>query len=108
MGMGDRSTLRVEDGVGREPPFTFTLDGIDITAFPGETIAAALLATGRRALRHTEKAGRPRGIFCGMGVCFDCLVTVEGRTHLRACLTPAEPGMHVVTQDEAGWRRSRT
>lgn len=100
-------TLRVEKGVGREPPFTFTLDGNDVTAFPGETIAAALLAIGVRALRRTEKGDRPRGIFCGMGICFDCLVTADGRPHLRACLTVAEPGMQVTTQDEAAWRRSR-
>jgi predicted molibdopterin-dependent oxidoreductase YjgC len=106
--MDDRSTLRVENGVGREPPFTFTLDGNDITAFPGETIAAALLAIGHRSLRRTEKSDRPRGIFCGMGVCFDCLVTIGGRTHLRACLTQAEPGMQVFTQNEADWRRARS
>ena len=104
----DRSTLRVEDGVGREPPFTFTLDGIAVTAFPGETIAAALLAAGIRGLRRTQNGDRPRGLFCGMGVCFDCLVTADGRTHLRACLTVVEPGMQVATQKEAEWRRART
>ena len=101
-------TLRVEDGVGREPPFTFTLDGNAMTAFPGETIAAALLAAEHRVMRRTEKGDRPRGIFCGMGICFDCLITVDGRPHLRACITLAEPGMQVVTQDEAEWRRLRT
>ena len=108
MSADNRSTLRVENGISREPPFAFTLDGLDVTAFPGETIAAALLAVGIRCLRRTEKGDRPRGIFCGMGVCFDCLVTVNGSTHLRACLTVAEPGMQVTTQNEADWRRSRT
>lgn len=106
--MENRRTLRVEKNVGREPPFNFALDGKLVTGYPGETIAAALLAEGTRTLRRTEKGNRPRGIFCGMGVCFDCLVTVDGRTHLRACLTIAEPGMQVTTQDEAEWRSSRT
>ena len=101
------SPLRVTKGVEREPPFTFTMDGKEIVAFPGETIAAALLAAGVRTLRITEKNEARRGIFCGMGICFDCLVTVDDRPHLRACLTPAEAGARVVTQDEAGWRVSR-
>lgn len=100
--------MRVEDGIEREAPFCFTLDGRDVRAFPGETISAALLAAGVRTLRRTEKGDSPRGIFCGMGVCFDCLVTVNGRPHLRACLTRVEPGMQVTTQDEHNWRLSRT
>lgn len=101
------SSLRVEAGVGREAPFKFTLDGNEIQAFPGETVAAALLAAGVRSLRRTEKLQSERGIFCGMGICFDCLVTVDGRPHLRACLTIVEPGMRITTQDEANWRLSR-
>ena len=100
-------SLRVETGVGREPAFTFTMDGAEIVAYPGETIAAALQAADVRILRITEKNASGRGVFCGMGVCFDCLVTVDGTPHLRACLTRAEAGARVVTQDEAGWRRSR-
>lgn len=102
-----RQTLRVEDGVSREPSFMFGFDGREIVAFPGETIAAALLAAGIRSLRRTEKGDRPRGLFCGMGVCFDCLVTVDGRPHLRACMTQAQPGMTVITQKESDWRQSR-
>jgi predicted molibdopterin-dependent oxidoreductase YjgC len=102
------SSIRVEDGVEREPPFSFTVDGTTLQAYPGETISAALLAAGVRTLRRTEKTNQPRGMFCGMGVCFDCLVTVDGRPHLRACLTRVEPGMQVTTQDEYNWRLSRT
>ncbi|MCC7045467.1 MAG: (2Fe-2S)-binding protein [Alphaproteobacteria bacterium] len=105
--VSDQSFLRVDAGVVREAPFKFTLDGTEFTAYPGETIAAALLAAGIRQLRRTEKQEQPRGIFCGMGVCFDCLVTVDGRMHLRACMTIALPGMKVTTQNEAEWRRSR-
>lgn len=100
-------TARVQKDVVRDEPFGFTFDGRAMQAFPGETVAAALLAAGVRTLRRTEKQASPRGLFCGMGVCFDCLVTVDGRPHLRACLTRAEPGMRVETQDEAGWRSGR-
>ena len=108
MTLAKSPSLRVVQGVTRAQAFTITLDGREIEAFPGETVAAALLATGVRTLRRTEKRGDPRGIFCGMGVCFDCLVTVDGRPHLRACLTRAEPGMRVQTQDESNWRIERS
>ena len=103
----DRISNRVEQGVVRAEPFTFKFNAEPIQAYPGETIAAALLAAGIRALRRTAKSGAPRGIFCGMGVCFDCLVVVDGRPHLRACLTEARPGMHVTMQDEADWLAGR-
>ena len=103
----DRPTNRVEAGVIRGEPFAFTLNGRTMQAFPGETIASALLAANVRTLRKTEKSGAPRGMFCGMGICFDCLITVDGRPHLRACLTEVKPGMDVTVQDEAAWREGR-
>ncbi len=74
--------------------FTIEVNGQPVTALPGQTVAAALLAAGRRILRHTP-SGAPRGLFCGMGVCFDCLVQIDGLSGVRACLTPARPGMQV-------------
>ncbi len=103
----DRATNRVIRGVTRGDPLTFTLDSQPIEAFPGETIAAALLAVGIRTMRRTEKTNTPRGLFCGMGVCFDCLIVVDGRPHMRACLTEAKQGMRVTTQDEAAWQAER-
>jgi predicted molibdopterin-dependent oxidoreductase YjgC len=81
-------------------PFTF--DGQEILACEGETIAAALLAAGRRVLRLTGRRGEPRGLFCGMGICFDCLVVVNGCPNVRACQTPVVAGMCVETQRGAG------
>ncbi|EFH10653.1 (2Fe-2S)-binding protein, partial [Teichococcus cervicalis] len=78
--------------LGRE--FTFTFDGREIPALPGETVAAALAAQGILALRHTA-SGAPRGLFCGMGACWDCLVTVEGRAGERACQVKAAPGLDI-------------
>ncbi|MEW5957481.1 MAG: (2Fe-2S)-binding protein [Chloroflexota bacterium] len=74
--------------------FNIIVDGQPVPACQGQTIAAAWLAAGRRVFRYTRQ-GRPRGLFCGMGVCFECLVTVNGLAGQRACLTPAQPGMQV-------------
>ena len=67
-------------------------------AAPGQTVAAALWAAGVRSWRTTRDGGAPRGLFCGIGTCFDCLVTVDGAANQRACLVPARPGMTVTTQ----------
>lgn len=72
------------------------VDGQPIAAYEGETLAAALLAAGRRTFRHSIPRGQPRGLFCGIGVCFDCLVTVNG-SQIRACVTPVQDGMQVST-----------
>jgi predicted molibdopterin-dependent oxidoreductase YjgC len=73
------------------------VDGQPIPAYEGETIAAALLAAGRRTFRHTIPGGEPRGVFCGIGICFDCLVTLDGTQTVRACVTPVRDGMQVTT-----------
>jgi predicted molibdopterin-dependent oxidoreductase YjgC len=75
---------------------TILVDGRPVAVGPDQTVAAALLAAGIRSWRTTRK-GRPRGLFCGIGVCFDCLVTVNGRGSVRACLAPARPGDVVTT-----------
>ena len=64
----------------------------------GETIAATLLAHGVRAFRKTEKFREPRGIFCGIGQCTDCIMTVDGKANVRTCVTRVKPGMVVETQ----------
>ncbi|MEI7745111.1 MAG: (2Fe-2S)-binding protein [Chloroflexota bacterium] len=81
---------------------TFTFDGRELTAAPGQSIAAALLAAGIRSWRTTRVEGRPRGLFCGIGVCFDCLVTVNGTPSRRACLTEVHEGDRVEHQEGAG------
>lgn len=75
-------------------PIRFRYDGQPIDAIEGETIAAALAASGVVAMRHTRRGDR-RGVYCGMGACFDCLVTVDGRISQRACLTKAADGQQV-------------
>ena len=75
---------------------TVRVDGEPVLAFAGESVATVLLALGRRTFRHTGH-GAPRGLFCGMGVCFDCLVTVDGVENVRACLTAVAEGMAIET-----------
>lgn len=80
----------------------FSFDGKTLTAVPGQSIGAALIAAGHRSWRTTRINGSPRGIFCGIGICFDCLVTVNGRDSRRACLVDVRPGDVVLTQNGAG------
>lgn len=82
--------------MSRPAPVAIEVDGAPLHAHPGESLAAALLADGRRAFRRTD-GGAPRGPFCNMGVCFECLVTVDGERGLRACVTPVRAGMTVDT-----------
>jgi predicted molibdopterin-dependent oxidoreductase YjgC len=75
-----------------------SFDGRRVRVEPDQTVAAALWAAGVRSWRTTRETGAPRGIFCGIGVCFDCLVTIDGAPNQRACLVPARPDMVVTTQ----------
>ncbi len=74
----------------------FTVDGAPLHAPAGQSLAAALLAAGRAALR-TSPSGTPRGVYCGIGVCQECRVHVAGRGVVRACVTPVSAGMRVTT-----------
>ena len=76
----------------------FTFDDQTITAISGQSIGAALLAANQRSLRETRFNNNDRGLFCGIGVCFDCLVVVDGISNQRACLIEAKPGMKVQRQ----------
>ena len=72
------------------------IDGVEVEAFAGEPLGAVLHGL-RKPLRHSPKRGAPRALFCGMGVCFECAVTVDGAEQVRACITPARHGMVVET-----------
>ncbi|WP_269409434.1 (2Fe-2S)-binding protein [Lentibacillus daqui] len=74
---------------------SFTFNHTVYQGFENESIAAALLANGIRTLRHHEESGSPRGIYCNIGHCFECRVTVDGEQGVRACLTPLKEGMIV-------------
>lgn len=77
---------------------TFTLDGKEMTGYEGEPIAAALKAAGVMVHRYTAKKHEPRGIFCAIGRCTDCVMIVDGKPNIRTCVTPLTEGMNVQTQ----------
>jgi D-hydroxyproline dehydrogenase subunit gamma len=85
-------------GVSRGAQVTITVDGAPLQAHLGETVAAALIADGAAGLRKTRK-GAARGLYCGMGVCFDCLVMVDGVPGTRACMTWVREGMEIRHMD---------
>ncbi len=86
----------------RTDAVAFTFDGRPMTAEVGQTVGAALLAAGVRSWRRTRSGGRPRGLFCGIGACFDCLVDVNGDRALRACLVTVREDDEVRTSDSVG------
>ena len=77
-------------------PVQISFNGTPLKALPGESIAAALSAAGILALRETAK-GTKRGLWCGMGACFDCVVTVDGKAGQRACMVKVADGMAVAS-----------
>jgi sarcosine oxidase, subunit alpha len=79
----------------------FTFDGRSIDALEGEPIAAALMAAGVRTLRRSRRLNQPRGIYCGIGHCFECRVKVDGQHGVRSCLTPVAAGMRVESEGGA-------
>lgn len=94
-----KDNRRIGPLAGRQP-LTVQVDGEPVAAFAGESVAAVLLALGHQTFRHTEKHHAPRGIYCGMGICFDCLVTIDGVENVRACMTPVAEGMEIKTYCE--------
>jgi len=77
------------------PAVSFTFDGRPCEGVAGDTIASALLAGGIRMLRVQEVTGTPRGLYCNIGHCCECRVTVDGKPGVRACLAEIQPGMIV-------------
>ncbi|MDI6870986.1 MAG: (2Fe-2S)-binding protein [Bacillota bacterium] len=87
---------------------TITVDGQPVEAFEGEPILAALLAKGIRVNRITKKRHEPRGLFCGIGRCTDCVMVVNGVPNVRTCVTPVAEGMTVETQQGLGkWGKAK-
>ncbi|WBQ06008.1 FAD-dependent oxidoreductase [Kribbella sp. CA-293567] len=89
---GDPAEVRASE------PIVVTVDGRPLKALPGQTVAAALMADGRDSWRTTRNGGRGRGVFCGIGACFDCLVVVNGSPDVRACQRVVRAGDEVRTQ----------
>lgn len=78
-----------------EPNITLTVDEIVVRVASGTTVAAAALMAGTRT--RDSVSGEPRAPLCGMGICFECRVTINGAPHQRSCQILCEPGMQVTT-----------
>jgi predicted molibdopterin-dependent oxidoreductase YjgC len=79
-------------------PLAITIDGVPFVARAGDTVAVALLVAGNAIFRTTPISGAPRGPYCMMGACFECLVGIDGRANQQACMIEVAQGMRVNTQ----------
>ena len=90
--------IPLDGNIERGAAVTIALNGKPVTAYLGESVATVLLSEEIVAMRTTT-LGEPRGVFCGMGVCFDCLVVVDEKPNTRACMTWVKEVMQIITQD---------
>lgn len=98
-------SARIIRGVTRGSQVEIFVDGEPIQAFEGESVAAALLASGRRTLRTTARLHEPRGMYCGIGLCFDCVMMIDGKPNVRTCQAAVRAGMRIESQQGDGkWR----
>ncbi len=77
----------------REASVTIEIDGEPVLAAPGDSVAAAMFASGIAAFRQAPVDGGARGPWCAMGVCFECLVEIDGEPGRQACMTPVREGL---------------
>jgi predicted molibdopterin-dependent oxidoreductase YjgC len=96
-----RLPLSPAQGIERGAAVMITVDGHERTAHAGETVAAALIAGEGIAIRETS-SGAWRGMYCGMGACFDCLAVIDGAPNTRTCMTLVADGMRVDRQHGPG------
>jgi D-hydroxyproline dehydrogenase subunit gamma len=90
---------RLTKAVSRGRRVELTVDGVAVEAFEGESVAAALMAAGRRRLRVSGRRSEPRGMYCGIGLCFECTMIVDGQ-RVRTCVTPVRDGMRIGTPQD--------
>lgn len=76
---------------------SLTVNGASVEVEPGTTVAAATMMAAQAC--RVSTSGAPRGPLCGMGICFECRMTINGKTHCRSCQVLCEPGMDVRTDD---------
>ena len=81
----------------RGPRLNVIVDGEPVEAYAGETVAAVLMAAGHIMYQHATPEHPHKSLFCGMGICFNCAVTINGVPNTRACVTPVSEGMVIET-----------
>ncbi len=98
--------MRIKDStelhpiVNREKNLKIIINGKDVQAFEGELVSTVLQSEGISVFNFKHKTGKPAGIYCGMGVCYECLVTIDGVSNIRACQTFVKDGMVINTGDQ--------
>ena len=90
---------------GRRVQFTF--DGNPMEGFEGEPIAMALHSNGVLVHRYTTHRNEPRGMFCAIGRCTDCIMVVNGQPNIRTCVEPLQSGMVIETQKGKGMNHAK-
>ena len=98
--MNMSSRIEAHPILGANPPrtpVTIYFNGQPVQAYEGDSVAAALTASGVRVFRHSTRLGSPRGIFCGIGHCTDCAMEVDGVPNTRVCITPVRDGMKITS-----------
>lgn len=85
--------------IKRKEKINIYVNGKPVTAYAGETVLAVLLAAGYKIIKKNPVSQEPRGALCGMGVCFECTVTINGVPNIRACVTEVQEGMRVELDD---------
>ncbi|MCP4416858.1 MAG: (2Fe-2S)-binding protein [Chloroflexi bacterium] len=88
--------------------FQVEVDGEMVTAYAGETVAAVLMLSGNRTFTQPSRYNLSRTVFCGMGVCHQCLVTVDGVRDMRGCMTQVHPDMQIQTKLPMGVEENET
>ena len=97
-----KEDFRIESGIRRGKEIEIFVNGKAVRAFEGETIGAALVAAGIRELRRTAQLQDSRGLYCCMGTCHGCLVTVNDQPNVKACITPVQAGQRITLQEGYG------
>ncbi len=98
--------MRIETKIGnqqklkRGEPIHITINQKNVTAFEGELVSTVLHCEGIRVFQRKHMNVRPSGIYCGMGICYECLVKINGVPNIRACQTPIVDGMIISTDNE--------
>lgn len=91
---------RLNHTIERGERIEIIVDGKPILAYCGESIATALIAAGHWVCRTAGKPSKPMGVYCNIGMCHSCLMTVNGARNVRTCITPVSPGCIVETQED--------
>ncbi|WP_080875888.1 (2Fe-2S)-binding protein [Oceanobacillus timonensis] len=86
----------------------FYFNNKELYGYENEPIASALMANGIRTVRVDEKTGEPRGVYCGIGHCFECRAEVDGISNVRTCLTPLKKGTNVNTVSDVSGEGSKS